>query len=171
MNFHNTIVNSLLSISLLFLATLAGPLPAAEPAPAPDFELSDRNGQPVRLSELRGKVVLINFWATWCGPCRKEMPLLEAIHRRYEKLGLTLLGVNVEEDLSDAEEFLRQTPVSFPILTDPENRVSRLFDVAAMPSTVIVDRAGRLRHLHHGYQDGYENIYQDQVRALIRERL
>ncbi|RMF98095.1 MAG: TlpA family protein disulfide reductase [Gammaproteobacteria bacterium] len=151
---------------------LAAPATAGEAlsGPAPDFTLRDRNGQPVSLSDFRGQVVLINFWATWCGPCRKEMPLLEQLYQRYQSLGFTLLGVNVEEGDVDAEAFLRETPVSFPVLFDPENRVSQLYDVSAMPSTVLVDRQGRLRFLHQGYQPGYENTYQDQIRLLVRER-
>jgi thiol-disulfide isomerase/thioredoxin len=112
---------------------------------------------------------MINFWATWCGPCREEMPHLEALHQRYNALGFTLLGVNVEENSGDAVAWLEETPVSFSILFDPENSVSELYDVVAMPSTVLVDRQGAVRFLHHGYQTGYENEYQTQIRALIRE--
>ena len=98
------------------------------------------------------------------------MPLLEQLHARYEPLGFTLLGVNVEEDSRLADQFLKETPVTFPILLDPENGVSKLYDVSAMPSTVLVDRAGNLRYLHHGYQEGYEHAYQNQIRELVRER-
>lgn len=157
------------------LALVAGalfvPLAGAEKLsePAPDFTLESMQGGEVSLSDLEGDVVLINFWATWCAPCREEMPHLEAIYQRYGDLGFTLLGVNVEEDSSDASEFLAETPVSFPILFDPENRVSELYDVVAMPSTVIIGRDGTMRHIHHGYQPGYEQDYQAQVRALLRE--
>ena len=138
--------------------------------PAPNFTLTDGDGNTVSLEDLRGQVVMINFWASWCGPCREEMPLLEQIHQRYEPLGFTLLGINVEENSSDAVNWLRDRPVSFPILFDPENGVSQLYDVVAMPSTVLVDRQGNVRFLHHGYKAGYEDQYQDQVRALVRER-
>jgi len=137
---------------------------------APDFTLRSLSGENLRLQEYRGKVVLINFWASWCAPCREEMPLLEQIHQRYEPLGFTLLGVNVEENSSDAVSWLKDRPVSFPILFDPENGVSKLYDVVAMPSTVIVDRQGNVRFLHHGYQAGYEDQYHDQIRELVRER-
>jgi peroxiredoxin len=137
--------------------------------PAPDFDLVSRDGGRVALSDLAGQVVMVNFWATWCGPCRQEMPHLEALYQRYSDLGFTLLGVNVEEDSSGADKFLAETPVSFPILFDPENEVSELYDVVAMPSTVLIDKGGNMRFIHHGYQPGYENEYQSQIRALIRE--
>jgi thiol-disulfide isomerase/thioredoxin len=143
-------------ILILLNPAMAGDINEA----APDFTLPGDNGQ----------VVMINFWASWCGPCRQEMPLLEQIHQRYEPLGFTLLGVNVEENSSDAKAFLKDRPVSFPILFDPDNGVSKLYDVVAMPSTVLIDRQGNVRYLHHGFKPGYENDYQDQVRALVREQ-
>jgi thiol-disulfide isomerase/thioredoxin len=124
----------------------------------------------VSLSSLKGQVVLINFWATWCGPCRKEMPLLEQIQKKYTPLGFTMLGVNVEEDTRLMDTFLKDVPVSFPILLDPSNGVSKLYNVSAMPSTVIVDRKGNVRFIHQGYAPGDESRYQDLIRQLIRER-
>jgi peroxiredoxin len=138
--------------------------------PAPDFKLPVRSGQSMALSDLKGQVVLINFWASWCGPCRKEMPVLDQLYQRYKPLGFTLLGVNVEEDSAAAESWLKDTPVSFPILFDRKNSVSKLYDVTAMPSTVLVDRQGHVRYLHFGYNPGTENEYQDQIRGLVRER-
>lgn len=158
-----------LLILLLSSILLPGITARAVSGIAPDFALQSRDGETVSLAGLRGQVVMINFWATWCGPCREEMPHLEALHQRYSALGFTLLGVNVEEDPENAEAWLEEMPVSFPILFDPENRVSVLYNVLAMPSTVLVDRQGNLRFLHHGYQPGYENEYQTQIRALIRE--
>ena len=93
------------------------------------------------LTQYHGQVVMINFWASWCGPCRQEMPLLESIYKKYNKLGFTLLGVNVEPDSKAADDWLKQTPVSFPILFDKDSKVSKLYDVAGMPSTVIIDRS------------------------------
>lgn len=112
---------------------------------------------------------MINFWASWCAPCRQEMPLLEDLYKRYKDGGFTLLGVNVEEDSSAAQNLLRQVKVSFPILFDSSNSVSQLYKVEAMPSTIIVDRDGNVRFLHKGFAPGYEDEYQKQVRELIRE--
>lgn len=162
-------------LRLALLACLSALLPVLAGAgeasgPAADFSLPSRGGTPVSLSGLRGQVVLINFWATWCGPCRKEMPLLEQIQKKYAPLGFTMLGVNVEEDTTQMEAFLDDVPVSFPVLLDPANQVSKLYDVAAMPSTVIVDRKGNIRYIHQGYQPGDESRYQDVIRQLIREQ-
>jgi peroxiredoxin len=138
-------------------------------SPAPPFTLASRGGRDVSLAQYRGQVVMINFWASWCGPCRQEMPLLEGIYKKYRGAGFTMLGVNVEPDSKAADEWLKQTPVSFPILYDRDSKVSKLYDVAGMPSTVIIDRSGKLRMLHRGYKPGDENEYLDSIRALIRE--
>jgi peroxiredoxin len=142
-------------------ATLSGP--------APNFSLESRGGGTVTLEDLKGQVVMINFWATWCVPCRQEMPHLEALHQRYSSLGFTLLGVNVEDNRDGVEKYLKDTPVTFPILFDPKSEVSKLYEVVAMPSTVMVGRDGTMRFIHHGYKPGYENEYQAQIRALLRE--
>jgi len=136
---------------------------------APDFALKSAAGSNVRLSEMRGQVVMINFWASWCGPCRQEMPLLDQLQQRYGKLGFVLLGVNVEQQQQTAQKFLKETPVRFPILWDSGNDVSRLYDVKAMPTTVIIDRDGKVRHMHPGYKPGDEAKYSDIIRALLRE--
>ena len=158
-----------IAISLIGVLGLAVASAAEPGGPAPAFSLAARDGGSVALEDLRGQVVMVNFWATWCGPCREEMPHLEALYQRYSDLGFTLLGVNVEEDSSGADAFLAETPVTFPILFDPDNEVSELYNVVAMPSTVLIDRNGNLRFVHHGYQTGYEGEYQNQIRALLRE--
>jgi len=138
-------------------------------APAPTFQLGAAGGGTVDLAQLRGKVVMINFWASWCGPCRKEMPILEQLNRQYRGKGLALVGVNVEPDSKAAMNWLKETPVSFPILFDTDSRVSKLYEVAGMPNTVIIDRKGVVRYIHRGYQAGAENEYLNQIRQLIRE--
>src|SRR5690606_383679 len=155
--------------SLAACAVVASATAGELSGPAPDFSLKAKSGETVALSDLKGEVVMINFWATWCGPCRKEMPHLEALHQRYKNLGFTLLGINVEDDTRGVEKFLKETPVSFPVLLDPANEVSGLYRVVAMPTTVIIDRNGQMRYIHHGYQSGYEHQYQAQIRELLRE--
>ena len=154
----------------LTLSLFSGALAALQDSgPAANFTLKSAAGDNVRLSEYRGQVVLINFWASWYGPCRQEMPELEAIHRKYADLGFTVFGVNVEQDRAMADRVLRDIPVSFPILFDDDNRVSELYGVDAMPVTVLVDRGGAIRYLHRGYKPGYEDEYEAQVRTLVKE--
>ncbi len=136
---------------------------------APDFTLPSNSGKPVSLSGFKGDVVMINFWASWCGPCRQEMPLIEGLHKKYGKLGFTVLAVNVDADPKDAQKMLAEIPVSFPIGFDSKNKVSELYKVDSMPSTVMVDRKGNMRFLHRGYKPGYEADYEKQIRTLIRE--
>jgi thiol-disulfide isomerase/thioredoxin len=145
-------------------------LAASSSGPAPGFQLSGRGGKAIDLTQYRGQVVMINFWATWCGPCRQEMPLLEDIYKKYKPMGFTMLGVNVEPDSAAAEAWLqKQKPVSFPIAFDTESKVSKLYKVAGMPSTVFVDRKGNIRVMHKGYKPGDENIYLTQIRSMLKE--
>jgi peroxiredoxin len=141
----------------------------ANAEPAPDFTLKNSAGDNVRLAEQRGKVVMLNFWASWCGPCRKEMPLLDDMHKRYNKAGLELFGVNVEKNTADAEKLLRELGTSFPILWDGDSKVSKLYNVNAMPTTIMIDKDGKVRYVNRGYKAGDENKYIEQIRELIRE--
>jgi len=136
---------------------------------APDFALKSSTGENLRLSEYRGNVVMINFWATWCGPCRQEMPLLDELYTRYERVGFSLLGVNIDDDSRRAMQMIEDLGVSFPVLFDARKEVSELYEVEAMPVTVLIDREGNVRYVHHGYKPGYEDKYLDQVRSLLRE--
>ena len=136
---------------------------------APDFALKSSTGENLRLSEYRGDVVMINFWATWCGPCRQEMPLLDELYTRYQRVGFNLLGVNIDDDSGKAMAMIEELGVNFPVLFDSRKEVSKMYQVGAMPVTVIVDRAGQVRYVHQGYKPGYENMYLDQVRTLLRE--
>jgi peroxiredoxin len=160
--------------SLLALACAAALVPAAyggarPGSPAPDFTLATRDGGKVRLADLKGQVVMINFWATWCGPCRQEMPLLSQLHAKYEPLGFTMLGINVEPDSAAAVAWLKGIEVTFPIAFDTQNEVAGRFGVEGMPSSVLVDRNGEVRYVHRGYKPGDEARYADMIRSLVKE--
>lgn len=129
-----------------------GPLPPA-PAighPAPDFTLSTLDGQMVTLSDLRGKPVILNFWATWCGPCRAEMPELQRVHERLESAGLTVLGVNQAESMEAIARYQQDLGVDFPTAMDSRLGVSRQYLVNSLPTTFFIDREGVIRNLFIG---------------------
>ena len=165
MKLRNTI------IALVFSVFAASSLASSgmEGQQAPDFALKSSTGENLRLSEYRGDVVMINFWATWCGPCRQEMPLLEELYSRYQRVGFNLLGVNIDDDSRRAMQMAEELGINFPVLFDARKEVSELYEVEAMPVTVLVDREGTVRYVHHGYKPGYEDKYLDQIRSLLRE--
>jgi peroxiredoxin len=138
-------------------------------APAPDFTLRSMDGQNLRLQEQRGRVVMVNFWATWCGPCRQEMPHLNRLYEKYRGSGFVVFGVNVDEDARNAAAVASKMGLRFPVLRDADKAVSKQYDLSAMPSTVLIDRDGRVRYVHRGYRDGYEDMYDKQIRELLKE--
>jgi len=158
-------------VALLFSVFAATSLASSklEGQAAPDFALKSSTGENMRLSEYRGDVVMINFWATWCGPCRQEMPLLDELYQRYSRVGFNLLGVNIDDDSRRAMRMIEELGVDFPVLFDATKRVSEMYDVDAMPVTVIVDREGTVRYVHQGYKPGYEDKYLTEIRTLLRE--
>ena len=168
---RNNIIKTLTLIGFTLMFSTSVTYAASEKlsGKAANFTLKSRSGKNIKLSELRGEVVMLNFWASWCGPCRKEMPLLEKIHKKYKKLGFTLLGVNVEQDTRAAKRYLKDVKVSFPVLFDPANKTSKLYNVSAMPTTILIDRNGNKRFLHKGYKAGYENNYKKEIKKLLRE--
>jgi len=136
---------------------------------APDFTLETLDGGNLRLQERRGEVVLVNFWASWCGPCRQEMPILDRLHQRYKEAGFSVLGVNVEGKRKPAEKVAKKSNVTFPVLIDAGQKVSENYELEAMPTTVVVDRNGKVRYIHRGYKSGDEARYIDIVKQLIAE--
>jgi peroxiredoxin len=151
-------------------AVLAGTASSAiAPATAaPDFTLNAMAGPNLRLKEQRGRVVMVNFWATWCAPCRQEMPHLNRLYEKYRGAGFVLLGVNVDEDVAKAADVAAKLGVTFPVLLDTQKSVSKLYDVSTMPSTMIIDRDGKVRYVHRGYLAGYEENYEKQIRELLK---
>lgn len=157
-------------MAMLFLLTFAVRVDAQTVSgKAPAFNLSTSTSGTDSLANHAGEVVMINFWASWCEPCRTEFPLIDNLYKKYKKLGFTVLAINIEPDSKAALSFIKDMPVSFPILLDAKNTVSEAYKVDAMPTTVLVDRKGNMRFLHRGYQPGYENEYEKNIRALLRE--
>ena len=122
-----------------------GPPPRLASFPAPDFTLPTLSAVPVRLSDLRGKVVLLNFWVTWCGSCRAEMPTIDALSRRYKNRGLEVLAVNLDATTtSKVQTLVAELGVTFRIGLDPSSSIARTYRVAGLPTTYLIDRAGNV---------------------------
>lgn len=158
-----------LAVFSLLAAVAGSALAAVSPgATAPDFTLRSAAGPNLRLQEQRGQVVLINFWATWCGPCRQEMPQLNKLYDKYRSAGFVLLGINIDDDTRRATDVAAKLGLKFPVLLDTDKAVSRLYDLGTMPTTVLIDRDGRVRHIHPGYLAGYEDMYDKEIRGLLK---
>jgi len=163
-------IGALRRAAAVVLGLAAGTAAAAiaPTAMAPDFTLHALAGPNLRLQEQRGRVVMVNFWATWCGPCRQEMPQLNKLYEKYRAAGFVLLGVNVDDDTRNAAEVATRLGLKFPVLLDTDKRVSKMYELGTMPSTVLIDRDGRVRYVHRGYVAGLEDEYERQIRELMK---
>jgi peroxiredoxin len=150
-------------------AAQAAQAPLMPQAAAPDFTLRTADGRNLRLHEQRGQVVLVNFWASWCGPCKQEMPHLGRLYEKYRAAGFVLLAVNIDDDARLGAATAARWGLKFPVLLDTEKAVSRAYDLGSMPATVLIDRDGRVRYLHRGYREGVEDAYERQIRELVKE--
>jgi len=118
--------------------------------PAPDFEFQSPEGQATSLSDLKGKPVLINFWATWCSPCRMEMPYIQQVYDEWQEMGLVLLAINIGESPSQVEEFMQSRGLSLPVLLDTEGKVAGQYGIRAIPTTFFIDREGIIQDMKVG---------------------
>jgi peroxiredoxin len=155
-------VSSLIATSKAAAPTLVG-------KEAPDFVLKAMDGRNLRMSEFRGQVVLVNFWARWAGDSRQEMPALDRINTTYSRAGLVVLGVSVDEDLIRAREFAGAMKVSYPLMFDTGSSIGRDYLLEKMPMTILVDREGVVRYSNVGFKRGDERAYLDHIRELLRE--
>ncbi len=115
-----------------------------------------------------GDVVYLDFWASWCGPCRKSFPWMNEMHQSYEKRGLKVLAVNLDKDRSSAKVFLDKVPTSFPILYDPKGRLAKVFKLKGMPSSYVIDYRGRIKATHVGFFDNKKAKYERQLVSMLR---
>jgi thiol-disulfide isomerase/thioredoxin len=143
---------------IVFLLVIAWPAlavasakPAALPAMAPSFTLASDAGT-VSLDSLRGRAVLVDFWASWCGPCRKSFPWMKTMQDKYGAKGLTIVAINVDKDREAADKFLSEFPTPFVVAYDPDGKVAEQFHVAAMPSSYVIDRDGKIAYAHRGFE-------------------
>jgi cytochrome c biogenesis protein CcmG/thiol:disulfide interchange protein DsbE len=125
--------------------------------------------EPLDLARHHGRVVVVDFWASWCKPCRQSIPWLNTMRERYGARGLTIIGVNVDAERRDADRFLRDVPIAFEIVFDPEGALAKQFSVRAMPSSYIFDRTGKNVETHLGFRDAKRDEYEAVLRNLLNQ--
>jgi thiol-disulfide isomerase/thioredoxin len=155
------------------LAALGVVLHAGPPAPAktlPDVAVHDARGLSVRLATFKGKIMLVDFWASWCLSCKASFPALDNLAQEYEPHGVTVLAINVDERRRDAEVFLSEHPHSMTVLFDPKGVAPQAFDVVGMPSSFVIDRTGVIRFTHMGYSGAVAEQYRTELNTLLREQ-
>lgn len=155
---------------LLILIAALGFSAGASAEKVIDFTLKSTTGENIRSADLRGQVLMINFWASWCAPCVQEFPYLEKIHQRYSPAGFTLLGVNIDNTEELAMSFLKDRDASFPIVFDPTLKVRNAYKkYEGMPLSIFVDCDGNVETIHRSYYAGDEKKYIKIIKGLIRK--
>jgi thiol-disulfide isomerase/thioredoxin len=170
-----TVQGAMRAALLLSLLLVVGAAPAAGAGAgagerAPELSLPDLDGQTVALSSLRGSVVVLDFWASWCGPCKKELPALDALARRYAQAGkpVVVLAVNLDKERRNAEKLLATVKVSsLRVLLDPAGKVAAAYDLPTMPTSYVIDRRGYIDLVHAGYSAGDEKKLAARIDALL----
>ncbi|MEP6702784.1 MAG: TlpA disulfide reductase family protein [Betaproteobacteria bacterium] len=159
--------------ALLAVATALGVLTAqvshalAVGDQAPDITVMQADGTPIHLSALRGKTVYLDFWASWCGPCRQSFPWMNEMHDKYKGAGLAIVAVNVDKKRSDAEKFLAQFPARFVVVYDAAGTTPLTYEVTKMPTSVLIDAKGRIVSAHSGFSNAISDQLENRVRSAI----
>lgn len=157
-------------VPVIGLVTLAAPARAVLPAgeAAPDFTLSSLVGGNWRLSEQRGKVVAIHFWNAGCGPCRSQMALLAQLADKYKTSGLVVFGISIDDEAASVLNAVGRMGIMYPVLLDRERKVARSYALKTLPSMVLVDRDGRIRHAYSDYREAQAPVIERQIQELLR---
>lgn len=153
-----------LAAASLMLLIIMG---SAQAAPAPDFELPTKTG-PISLKSQRGQVVYLDFWASWCKPCRKSFPWMNAMHRKYHTKGLQIITVNVDADSQLAQRFLEKYPAEFIVAYDAAGEVASQYQVKGMPSAYLIDRQGNVHVSHIGFREKDEAAMENHIKQLLQ---
>lgn len=156
---HKLIINSLVCLTLML-----GSYAYAQKAPA--FILPGDN-KSINLEKLKGKVVYLDFWASWCDPCRKSFVWMNDMHSRYDSKKFTIIAVNLDASKKDAIKFLEKVPANFDIAYDPEGSVATKYNLKAMPTSYLIDKKGKLVFAHKGYREGDAAEIEEKIRQLL----
>lgn len=167
-------MNSTVKIIFIFLITTfisIGICQEAEGSLAPAFEGKTPNGKEIKLSDYSGKVVLIDFWASWCPPCREEMPELIKFYKAHKDPHFEIIAVNIDNDTKNMQSFLDKltSKPDFPVLVDNNQQIPPLFEIEAMPTTIFIDKKGNIRFRHDGFKESYVNDFNQELTQLLKE--
>ena len=160
-------------IGMLAAALLLAPLAAfalQAGAPVPAVVAQSIDGQWQRLQDYRGKVVYVDFWASWCAPCRQALPQYERLHRELGPSGFVVLAINVDTEQRLAQRMLQQIPMSFPVILDPQGLLAQRFSPPTMPTGYLIDRQGIVRYVHTGYKAEDLPAFETMVRKMVEEK-
>ena len=160
-------VAAVFAITFSAMARGAGAAPAAAAVPAAEWR--DAGGAVVRMADTKGKVVLVDFWASWCPPCKASFPALDVLQRDYRARGVQVIAVNVDERQKDADAFLAAHPHQLLVVFDPRGESPKAFKVRGMPSSFVIDRLGEIRYTHQGYTQGVDAAYRRELDTLVAE--
>lgn len=138
-------------------------------APAVTLPRLGSGDPPPAIASLKGRVVYVDFWASWCVPCRLSMPALDSLYKKHSASGLTVIGVNKDTSVDEAQKFLKRVPVGFPLARDEQDAVAKAFDVKAMPSGYLIDRKGVVRKVHRGFTADTAGALEKQIEDLLKE--
>lgn len=152
------------------IALAAGAAAASIGETAPAFALPTASGDNVALDKLRGRVVYVDFWASWCAPCRRSFPWMNEMQQKYGARGLTIVGINVDKRRADAERFLQHTPAAFTVVYDEAGASPAAFAVKGMPSSYLIDAQGKVVEVEIGFHDDRKAALEERIRALLAGR-
>lgn len=151
------------------LLLVCGLVSASEEKVAPDFTLPTDHGE-ITLSQFRGQVVYVDFWASWCGPCRKSFPWMSDLQGRYEAQGFKVIAINLDSDRALGEQFLARYPARFTVAYNPQGDIAEAYGVTGMPTSYLVDREGRIHAEHLGFREGELADVESKIRALLARK-
>lgn len=166
---HRLALAALVGLSLLGAYTPRA-LAVGAGALAPEIGLKDLAGRGVSIASLKGKVVLVDFWASWCAPCREELPVLESLYQKYRARGFEIVGVNLDRSADNVQRFLSATPLSFRVVHDRGGAVADRYAPAKMPSSFLIDRKGVVRYVHAGFRTADRSALENKIAALLTAR-
>ena len=162
-------VSARAALALLLLLSLAAPAWSAAPGSAvPQFSLPGRDAQ-VSLADYRGKLVYLDFWASWCAPCKRSFPWMGELQKRFGPSGLVVVAVNVDTARADADRFLLDVPAGFTVAFDPAGSVARQYSIKGMPSSVLIGPSGQVLHMHEGFTKSTPQAVEKHIEQLLKK--